>query len=216
MSQAQDHPPARRPFSRRASGQPPTVADSERLMAGRAIHPEAPALQHALAGLLDYAAGPGSAQELAGEAAAVAAFRLVVSERRARSARPRAFARPGRVIGAGLAAAAVVAFSGAAAADELPAPVQELAHTTFGAPAPSHAAPGPAGTSPALSPSARPDPTASPGPTPTPHGKAKGTGKATPTPAAPTHGTPDPNGKAKGKATPPGHQNPTPKGLARC
>jgi hypothetical protein len=202
MSQAQDHPRARRPFSRRASSQPPTVADSERLMAGRAIHPEAPALQHALAGLLDYAARPGSAQELAGEAAAVAAFRLVVSERRARSARPRAFARPGRVIGAGLAAAAVVAFSGAAAADELPAPVQELAHTAFGAPAPSHSAPGPRGTSPALSPSARPDPTASPGPT-SQHGKAKGHANASPSATPPGKA----KGKTKAKATPPGQQN---------
>jgi len=156
------------------------VADTERLLAGRELQPEAPAEQRALAGLLGLAAGPPSDQELAAEAAAVAAFRLAVGERTARSARPRALAGRGRAVTVGIAAAVLVGFSGAAAADVLPASVQELAHTAFGAPKPRHPAP--------ASPSGSPTPVVSSGgPT------------ATASPS-PTHG------KAKGKATPPGHQ----------
>jgi hypothetical protein len=109
-----------------------TADDAHRLLARRGARSEAPAVQHAIAGLLDIAAGPPSHQEQAGEVAAVAAFVLATGDRATRSAR----ARRGRVIAACIAASAVVAFSGAATANALPAPLQKLAHTTFDAPAP--------------------------------------------------------------------------------
>jgi hypothetical protein len=89
--------------------------------------------------------GPPSYQELAGEVTAVAAFVLATSQRPTHSAR----AWRVRAIAAGIAASAVVAFSGAAAANALPAPIQELAHTTFDAPAPRPPAPLPRATPPA-------------------------------------------------------------------
>jgi hypothetical protein len=200
MSPARDLPPVERPFSRRGGSQPLTAADTERLLAGRGVHPEAPAVQHALAGLLDSAASPASDQELAGEAAAVAAFVLATGERAARSAQFRAGTRRGRgqAIVAGIAAAVVVAFSGAAAADALPAPIQELTHTAFGAPAPRHSVPLPKATPP----SSPPAPAASPR-SKSRHDKARARGKKA-SPSVPVHGKT--NGKAKGKAIPPGHQ----------
>ena len=192
MSADGDLPSAMQSFSRRRGSTPLTAADTERLLTGHEVHPEAPAVQHAIADLLDSAAGPAKDQELAGEAAAVAAFVLATGERTARSARFRAHARRGQAIAAGVAAAVVVAFSGAAAADALPAPIQELAHRTFGAPAPRPSAPLPKATLP----SGTPAPAASPG---SRHGKAKALGKKA-SPKALAHG------KAKGKAVPPGHQ----------
>ena len=186
---------AMQPFSHRRGSKPLTAADTERLLAGRKVHPEAPTVQHALAGLLDSAAGPASGQELAGEAAAVAAFVLATAERAACSAqfRARATRRPA-AIAVGIAAAVVVAFSGAAAADALPTPIQELAHTAFGAPAPRHPAPLPKATPP----TSQPAPAASPSPK-SQHGKAKALRKkASPSGSA--------RGKGKGKAVPPGHQ----------
>jgi hypothetical protein len=131
-----------------------TAADTDRLLARQGAHSEAPAAQHAIAGLLDIAAGPPSHQELAGEVAAVAAFVLATSQRATRSAR----AWRVRAIAAGIAASAVVAFSGAAAANALPAPIQELAHTTFDAPAPRTSAPLPSATHPAGKPAPMPSP----------------------------------------------------------
>jgi hypothetical protein len=102
---------------------------------------------------------------------------------------------------AGIGTAAVLAFSGAAAANALPAPVQELAHRTFGAPAPRPSAPLPKATRPADTPT----PAASHG---SQHGKAKAPGKkkASPkaSPKASAHG--NAKGKGKVKAVPPGHQ----------
>jgi hypothetical protein len=187
MSPVRDLTSAMQPFSRRRGGRPLTAADTERLLAGRGVHPQAPAVQHALAGLLHSAAGPASDQELTGEAAAVAVFALATGEHAARSARFRARARRGPAIAAGIAAAVVVAFSGAAAADALPAPIQELAHTAFGAPAPRHPTPLPKATPP----SSQPAPAASPSPK-SQHGKAKAPGKKA-SPGAP------PRGKAKRK-----------------
>jgi hypothetical protein len=149
-------------------------------------------VQHTIAGLLGSAAGPASDRELAGEAAAVTAFAQAVGERAAGPARSRARASRGPAIAVGIAAAVAVAFSGAAAADALPVPVQQLAHTTFGAPAPRHPAPLPKPARPA----GTPTPAASPG---SQHGKAEATGKKAP-PKAQAHG------KAKEKTVPPGHQ----------
>jgi hypothetical protein len=182
---------------RQERGVPPTAADTERLLDGHGPHPEAPAVQHAIAGLLGSAAGPASDRELANEAAAVAAFAQAVGERAARPVRPRARARRGSAIAVGIAAAIAVAFSGVAAANVLPGPVQQLAHTTFGAPAPEHPAP--------RHPTARPKPARPAGP-PTSaagprsqHGEAKPTGKKAPPKA-------QPRGKEKEKNLPPGRQ----------
>jgi len=179
-----------------------TAADTDRLLARHGAHAEAPAVQHAITGLLAIAAGPPSDQELAGEVAAVAAFVLAASQPAPRPAHP----GPRRVIAAGLAAAAVVAFSAAAAANALPAPVQELAHTTFGAPAPRPPAPAPA------LPAGQPAPKPGPGPGPATRQASPKTPAANPPkpPAArpPAAGAPPKaaaQAKPKGKARPPGH-----------
>jgi hypothetical protein len=118
---------------------PLTAADADSLLAGRAVRSGVPAVQHALAVLLDSAAGPPSDQELAGEVAAVAAFMLVTSQRDVRrQTRFRTLARRGQAVAAVVGTSFALAFSGAAAASALPAPIQELAHKTFGAPAPRH------------------------------------------------------------------------------
>jgi hypothetical protein len=157
------------PFSWPGSSQPLTPADAERLVAGRGAPREAPAVQHALADLLDSAAGPASEDELAGEIAAIAAFVLVTAERGTRSTRFRVPVP--HAVAACVAAAVIAAFSGAAA-DILPAPVQEMAHTTFGAPAPRH----PALARKAAHRGARPRPATSLNPA-TKHGGAKLPGK---------------------------------------
>jgi hypothetical protein len=225
-------PSAMQPFSGRRSSQPLTAADAERLLAGRGVHPEAPAVQHALAGLLASAAGPPSDQELAGEVATVAAVMLAIgqrehyaegSTRRLPHFRPhfRAYARRGQAVAAGIAAAIVMAFSGAAAADVLPAPIQELAHTTFDAPAPPrHSAPAPKATLPSGQHGHRkPIPATSPSPSAQgQHGKAKAIGKKT-SPKGAAHGVANgaahgvangaAHGVAKGRSSEaPGHQKP--------
>ena len=216
MSPGHDLPSARRSAARSAGRRPLTAADTERLLAGHEARPEAATAHHLLAGLLDSAAGPASDQELAGEVAAVAAFVLVSGGGAPRSAwfrragaggvasvagRAGAVGRRGPVIAAGIAAAMVVGLSGAAAADALPAPIQELAHATFGAPAPWHSVPPPRTTVP----SGSPGPVTSPG-LKSPPGKAKAKGKA----KASEKASPSPNGlahgKKKGKVVPPGHQ----------
>ncbi len=123
----------------------PDAASAEGLLAGRGVAPEAPAGQQALACLLEIAAGPAIDWELAGEAAAVAAFARVTGLAGSRGAG----AWPRTVPGfRGLArlslalTACVTALGGAvAAAGALPAPIQDLAHITFGAPAPHHGVP---------------------------------------------------------------------------
>jgi len=198
MSSGDSLPPATRPFSLRSGSRPLTAADAERLLARRRADPEAPAVQQTLAGLLERAAGPSTGQELSGQVAAVAAFMLVTRQHDMRPghgpSRFRALVRNRLAVAAGIGTAVVVAFSGAAAANALPAPVQELAHTTFGAPAPRHPASQPQPARPA----ARPVPSASPAPG-TRHGKATATGKK----AAQTGAA---RGKAKGRTVPPGHQ----------
>jgi hypothetical protein len=196
MSADGDLPFAMQPYSRQGASTPLTAADTERLLDGHGAHREAPAVQQAIAGLLDSAAGPASDLELAAEVTAVAAFMQASGKRATRPAWFRARGTRGQAIAAGIAAAVVVAFSGAAAADALPAPVQELAHRTFGAPAPRPSAPRPKATLP----TGTPTPAASPG---SQHGKAKALGKKA-SPKALAHGKG--KGKAKGKAVPPGHQ----------
>jgi hypothetical protein len=202
MSSGDDLPSTMQSSCRRRS-ESLTTADTERLLARCGVHPEAPAVQHVLASLLGNAAGPPSDQELAGEVAAVAAFMLVTGHRDARYARGRhrlrVHARRGQAITAGVGAALLLAISGTAAANALPAPIQELAHRTFGVPAPRQATPTPKMTIP---PSGHggPVPEASPSLSAHgDHGKAKAVGK-TQSPAGSARG------KAKGRTVPPGHQ----------
>lgn len=116
--------------------QPLSAVDAERLLAGQGADPDAPEEQQALATMLWHAAGPASTQELAGEVSAVAVFALLKEQK---TRRTRARRRP--VLAACASAAIVMALSGTAAADALPAPMQRVAHDTFGAPAPRRAAP---------------------------------------------------------------------------
>lgn len=114
--------------------------DAERLIARHWAAPEAGPEQHALAALFDCAAAPATEQELGGEAAAVATFLLAAG---GRAPRPRRrVSRRTWVAAAGIVTASAVGLSGAAAADVLPGPVQEMAHNAFGAPAPSSSGPG--------------------------------------------------------------------------
>lgn len=152
--------------------QPLSAADAERLLALQGADPDAPEEQQALAMMLRHAAGPASTQELAGEVSAVAVFALLKEQkkRRARTRRP--------LVAACASAAIVMALSGTAAADALPAPMQRVAHDTFGAPAPRHVTPS-VGTAPRVGRSAAPK--ASPGQSAgakTSHGKGKALGKA--------------------------------------
>jgi len=118
-----------------------SAADAERLIVRHWAHPEAGAEQHRLAALLDSVTAPPTDQELSGQAAAVAPFVLVTGDRAARSRR--GASRRAMGITAGIVAVSIAAgFSGAAAADALPGPIQELAHQTFGAPAPGPSVPG--------------------------------------------------------------------------
>jgi hypothetical protein len=127
---------------------------------GRVIPPDAPQEMHDLQRMLSALAGPAEPGELAGEAAARAAFIRLASPasislaasrppahqgtRRPASHRVpsrRRARRAGRRAGLAAAlctAAAVLASTAAAYAGVLPEPIQQLAHTTVGAPAPHH------------------------------------------------------------------------------
>lgn len=178
--------------------QPLSAADAERLLAGRGAGPDAPEDQRALAMMLRHAAGPASTHELAGEVSAVAVFALL-KEQKTRRARARR--RP--LYAACASAAILMALSGTAAANALPAPVQRVAHDTFGAPAPRHPAPSVSTTAGVRGEQHRP---AAPRATPvkpasakSPHGKGKAVGKS-------KRAKPVPHGKAKGHTAGHGHK----------
>jgi len=143
------------------------------LLERRPIPPGAPPELHDLARMLDAAAGPGEPGDLAGEAAARAAFSRLpspagTSHAAPRSARHRLTERPARgrlPLAAALAmAAAGLGSATAAYVGVLPSPIQHLAHVVIGAPPPptdgapgrplivgssSQAVPSPRATSPA-------------------------------------------------------------------
>ena len=111
------------------------AASAEALLAGRGVAPGAPADQQALAQLLEIAAAPGTARELAGEVAAAAVFVQVISQ-----ARPHRTAR--RVL---VVAACAVAVGGTAVyASVAPPPHHKMTPAPFGVPADHHAVPSPA------------------------------------------------------------------------
>src|SRR5215831_1412624 len=135
-------------FRRHQAGRPsPEAAMAERLLAGRGAGPGAPAGHQALERVLAAAARPATRRELSGEAAAVAAFLLAArtngahgsGARHRRPSRRPAARRPAYKLPAVAAALMMMMFlviGGTAAAGALPGPLQRLAHTTFGAPAP--------------------------------------------------------------------------------
>ena len=181
----------------------------------------------ALKNLLDSASAPSSpAEQTAGLAAALRAHGEATSRRRAAAA-PAKSAR--RRWGLGTAAALVVLGSSATAAyaGVLPAPLQDLAHATIGAPAADSTSPstpdpasdrvgGPGATpgqqtGPGATLAPAPETTFPPGNangltkpknTPAPNGNANGVGKPKPTPA--------PNGNANGLTKP--KPTPAPRG----
>jgi hypothetical protein len=127
---------------------------------GRVIPPDAPQEMHDLQQMLAALAGPAEPGELAGEAAARAAFirlaspagvslgasrppayqgaRRPASHRVPRRRRVRRARRRAGLAAVLCAAAAVLAGTAAAYAGVLPEPVQQMAHATVGAPAPRH------------------------------------------------------------------------------
>jgi hypothetical protein len=111
----------------------------------RPIPPGAPLEVCSLARVLAAVAGPAEAGDLAGQAAAQAAFTGLASPAGPSHAAPRSArrslsersARGRRTLAAALAAVAVgLGGTAAAYADVLPSPIQHFAHVTIGAPAP--------------------------------------------------------------------------------
>jgi len=125
---------------------------ADRLLAGRSAGPGAPSGHQALERVLAAAARPATRRELSGEAAAVTAFLLAAKANGAHGSQARhrlhgrrpAARRPGYKLPALTAALTMMVclvIGGTAAAGALPAPLQRLAHTTFGAPAPGTGGP---------------------------------------------------------------------------
>jgi hypothetical protein len=113
----------------------------------RPIPPGAPPEMHVLEQRLAALAGPAEPSELAGEAAALAAFArraspVGISRAATRPARHRLPRRPARgrlaLAAALVAAAAGLGSATAAYQGVLPGPIQQMAHVTVGAPAPRH------------------------------------------------------------------------------
>ncbi len=202
------------------------------LLDGQPLAADAPQQAHLMAGLFASLAGPADPGDLAGEAAARAAFARAAApadvwpdaprpaRRRLSILRPPARWAPARVrarLAAGLTAAAVGLCGAAAYAGALPGPIQDFAHHVIGAPAARHA---PGGSHPSQqagqpSQSSAAHPVGHPRPRPAKpgnakaakqraHGKAKGHGKAKAHGKANGHGKAG-HGKAKGHGKPTGH-----------
>ena len=217
-----DGSPAEMPIlSGHADWLSPDDTTAELLLSGQGAEPGVPPEERTLALVLAAAARPATTMELSGEQAAVTAFELafrrpslrpaVWTRARVGGPRPPRARRVPALIGVG-ALAVAAALGGTAAADELPAPLQMMAHHLFDAPAPARAAPrpslhpgpaapGPRRTGPTIS--AR---TAPPKAKTSSKGKAKGHEKAASATSTPGNdngngnGQDNGNGKAKGKA----------------
>jgi hypothetical protein len=220
--------PEMRLFARPELDQPLSAAEAERLLAGQGAAPGAPEDQQALAMMLRRAAGPAQVRELAGQVSAIAAFALVKEQKARRAEGPVRAADRRRQAGAAggwrwwtqarrrplVAACAtiavVIALSGTAGADALPAPMQRLAHDTFGAPAPRHPVPSVTttpgarrGNHPPVAPDASPE---KPTNSESPHGNGKAVGKTAGKAAGKAKSAkPTPHGVAKGHTAAPGH-----------
>ncbi len=142
----------------------------------RPIPPGAPPEMHDLVRMLVAVAGPAESGDLAGETAALAAFSRLVppaggTPAASRPARRRLSRRPARarlpLAAALLTTAAGLASITAAYVGVLPRPIQQMAHVTVGAPAPTQDHSHRPATSRKVRPSATPDRrTAAPQPTP--------------------------------------------------
>jgi len=133
-------------FRRHPAGRSsPEEAMAERLLAGRGAGPGAPSGHQAVERVLAAAARPATRRELSGEAAAVTAFLRAARANEARARHGRHGKRPAArrpayklpAVTAALMMVMFLAIGGTAAAGALPGPLQRLAHTTFGAPAPA-------------------------------------------------------------------------------
>ena len=110
----------------------PDAACARALFSGRGLAPGAPPGQQALARALEAAAGPGTAEELAAEVAAAAAFVQVTSQRKPRRTTRQVLA----------AAACAVAVGGTAAyAIAVPSTHRTTVPVPFGVPRMHHVAP---------------------------------------------------------------------------
>jgi hypothetical protein len=182
----------------------------------------APEMKPVVEVLAALTAGPAD-DELAGEAAALAAYRnrgsvLRPATTRGRRRRRRLFPFPSvkvaATVGAAAAVVSVSAFATAAYTQVLPAPVQRLAHVIIGAPgAEGRPATGPSPAGPGATGSggtgrAGGTPTGQAHPSPTPHGASQpgtqptpqGSGAASTEPTPSDSGTPTPTPtKSKGK-----------------
>jgi len=186
------------------------------LLDRRPLPPRAPPEMHVLARTLAAAAGSADPRELAGEAAALAAFRrsaprVVVSHAARRPARRWLSRRPGRgrlpLAAALVTAAAVLGSIAAAYAGVLPSPIQQIAHAAVGAPSPSRgsspqtrAAPSSPRSAPRDSGPSGHRQASSAGPTPTPSQAS---------PPQPHHGVP---GRSPGHTVPTCTPGPVPTG----
>jgi hypothetical protein len=92
MSAAGGSPGVMSLFSRLRARRSLDSVTAEGLLAGRGVPGNSPPGQHALARVLEIAAGPGSEEELAGDVAAAAAFVQVTSQVRSRHLTRRALA----------------------------------------------------------------------------------------------------------------------------
>jgi hypothetical protein len=186
---------------------------------GRVIPPDAPREMHDLERMLAALAWPAEPGELAGEAAARAAFsrfaspagispgaprpawhrlpgRPVTHRLSRRPARLRARRRMGLAAALG-AAAAVLVSTATAYTGVLPEPIQQVAHVTFGAPAPHQAdVPAPGGPQPAAG-----------------HGKDP-TGRTAA--ARPTRPTADGRAQGQAEAAKHSHEPPGPQPAVSC
>jgi hypothetical protein len=125
----------------RITRRPLSAAAAEELLAGQGAAPGAPAGQHALARVLEVAAGPPTDQELADEAAYVATFVLATSRVGALRAVLSHVLRVFAQLAVTVAAMAIVVGATAAYTGQLPGRLQEMAHAALDAPAPRHASP---------------------------------------------------------------------------
>lgn len=215
MSSAHGSPPDRPGPGPLSVRQQLDAAGAGGLLAGRDPGPEAPVDEQALAGLLAAARGPVSPHELADEAAYVARF-VMATKPKSRGApgagRPGSRRTPRRLVRLALAAAAAVVAVGCTAyAGVLPPRIQEVAHVTFGAPAPHPGSSLPPGTPspsahrgpPGANPAGQPSAQLSPGPPATRPGKASGH-RATPPGQAKRHQATTPGQAKRHKGNPPG------------
>jgi hypothetical protein len=203
------------PWPTRSRGEPatgdPSLAD---LLAWAEFPAGSAAEMRPLAEMLAALTAGPAGDELAGEAAALAAYRNRGGVPRAAAGNPRHRRRPlfpfasvrtAATVAAAAAVLSVSAFATAAYTQVLPAPVQQLAHNFIGAPG---AGSGPSAPSPAGSGAPGPGGTGGAGGTPTGRARPSPTPHATSRPGS--QPTPQGSGEPSTEPTPSGSDTPTP------